>query len=92
MDGAPFVLVPGSRPQASALAILQARRGTAVTNLRHELVTISEDARRLLPLLDGVRTRREIASIGWPGEPEPNAAANLERSLANLARQALLVS
>ncbi len=92
MDGAPFVLVPGSRPQASALAILQARRGTAVTNLRHESVTISEDARRLLPLLDGARTRREIASIGWAGEPEPNAAANLERSLADLARQALLVS
>ncbi len=44
-----------TRPVASPLARLQAARGAAVTNLRHEPVILPEVPRRMLPLLDGTR-------------------------------------
>lgn len=90
-EAAPYVAEPGPRPQASPVAILQARRGATATSLRHESVPLSADALPLLPLLDGTRTRREIAAIAWPEDPEQTAAAKLDRALAQLARQALLV-
>lgn len=91
-EPAPFVVVPGSRPRASPVATLHAMRGTSVPNLRHEWVTVSEEARRLMPLLDGTRTREEIAAAAWPGGLETNSAPSLEHVLAQLARQALLAS
>jgi SAM-dependent methyltransferase len=52
---------PGERPRAHALAILQATRGERVTTLRHGQIRLSDEAsRRLLPLLDGTKTRNEI--------------------------------
>jgi SAM-dependent methyltransferase len=76
---------PSERPQASALARLQAAEGTRVTTLRHGSIEVSDDlGRRLITLLDGTRDRAALqAAIGRP-------AAELERSLQGVARIALL--
>jgi cyclopropane fatty-acyl-phospholipid synthase-like methyltransferase/methyltransferase-like protein len=87
----PFVVDVGGRPEASALARLQAARGASVTSLRHENHTIAADRIPLLLLLDGTRTRREIAGILWPGTPENQALQELDAALAHLARHALMV-
>lgn len=87
----PFALEPGELPEASAVARLDARRGTLTTNLRHEHGTFNEDTRRLVLLLDGRRTRREIAAALWPGVPEAVSMPELEGALAHLARLALIV-
>jgi len=50
-----LVAAVSARPVASPLARLQAERGTAVTNLRHEPVVLPDLPRRMLPLLDGTR-------------------------------------
>jgi methyltransferase-like protein/SAM-dependent methyltransferase len=87
----PFVIEAGARPEASAVVRLQASRGAQVTNLRHELVNINEDARRLLRMLDGSRTQEEIAAMLWPGESAEAALAKLRPPLTQIARQAFLV-
>jgi cyclopropane fatty-acyl-phospholipid synthase-like methyltransferase len=86
-----FVIEVSERPEASAVARLQAKRGSVATNLRHESGNLDEDARRVLPLLDGSRTLREIAAIAWPGQPPGEAADKLKQQLSGLARLALLV-
>jgi methyltransferase-like protein/2-polyprenyl-3-methyl-5-hydroxy-6-metoxy-1,4-benzoquinol methylase len=86
----PFVLDAGVRPEASAVARFQARRGNTVTNLQHEHGTFSDDTRRLFLLLDGTRTRGEIAATLWPGVPESESLAELESALAHFGRLALL--
>ncbi len=50
-----LIIAPSERPVASPLARLQAEHGLRVTNLRHEPVTLSDLARRMLRLLDGTR-------------------------------------
>ena len=45
----------------------------------------------LLPLLDGTRTREQIAASRWPALPETERLAALDAALALLGRQALLV-
>jgi hypothetical protein len=56
-----FSLTPGDRPTASPLARLQAAQGKPLTNLRHIVVHPSEDLElRLIPLLDGTRTRADL--------------------------------
>jgi SAM-dependent methyltransferase len=87
----PFVLDVGDRPLASAVARLQAQRGTPATGLRHEHGTFNADTLRLFMLLDGTRTRREIAADLWPGVPETESLRELESALAHLARLALMV-
>jgi SAM-dependent methyltransferase/methyltransferase-like protein len=87
----PFVLASGPRPEASALARRDATRGAASANLRHEPIALRDDERALLPLLDGTRTRAEIAASGWPALPEAERLAALDAALASLGRQALLV-
>ena len=87
----PFVLVSGQRPGACALARLQASSGVQATNRRHELIALDEEARALLPLMDGTRTCEEIAAMRWPAL---HVAARLERvtnAIAAIGRQALLV-
>lgn len=86
-----FVIEASERPEASAVARLQAKRGAVATNLRHELAHLDADARRLLPLLDGSRTLQEIAAIAWPGQPLGEAVDKLKQQLSGLARLALLV-
>ncbi len=59
----PFVLEPGRRPEASAIARWQAERGLKVTNLRHERVELTQMARVILIRLDG-RNRRSDLLLG----------------------------
>jgi SAM-dependent methyltransferase len=73
------------RPVASALARLQAARGTRITNLWHGSVEVPDAlGRRLITLLDGTRDRAALLrELGRPAD-------ELERSLEGLARIALL--
>jgi SAM-dependent methyltransferase len=87
----PFVLVGGARPEAGAIARRDAARGAASANLRHEPVVLQEDERALLPLLDGTRTREEVAALRWPSLPDADRLARLESALASLGRRALLM-
>ncbi|HEY2862393.1 MAG TPA: class I SAM-dependent methyltransferase [Casimicrobiaceae bacterium] len=87
----PFVLTAGLRPEASAIARYDASRGTASANLRHEPVVLPEAERALLPLLDGARTRPEIAAAHWPALAETERLQRLDIALDALGRKALLV-
>jgi hypothetical protein len=87
----PFVIAPGMRPVASPVATLLAGRSSQVTNLRHEWITLDDEARRLLPMLTGNRTEQELATVAWPSDPEQVALGKLRQALSRLARQALLV-
>jgi SAM-dependent methyltransferase len=87
----PFVLDVGDRPEASAVARLQAARGAPATNLKHEHGSFNADTLRLFLLLDGKRTRSEIAAEVWPGVPPADSLAELDRALRMLARLALMV-
>jgi SAM-dependent methyltransferase len=90
----PFVTEPGERPQASAFARLQASRGeTELTTLAHTQTTIRDPATlHLISLLDGSRTRGELAAAmaARLGRPPGGDLAPLERALRSLARNALL--
>ncbi len=88
----PFVAAPGTRPEASAVARLQAARGAQLTNLRHEWITVDDESRRLLAELTGERGAPEIAARMWPALPNDAAQKKLHLALASLARQALLVA
>ena len=87
----PFVIEPGERPEASAVARLHASRGTRTTSLRHEPGTIGEDTRSMFMLLDGRRTRSEIARICFPGRDAAESRRDIDAALARLGRLALLV-
>ena len=87
----PFALAAGPRPEAGVIARRDAPRGAASANLRHEPIVLRDDERVLLPLLDGTRTREEIAASRWPALPDAERLAALDAALASLERQALLV-
>jgi methyltransferase-like protein/SAM-dependent methyltransferase len=55
-----FTLALSDRPLASSFARLQAVTSNRVTNRRHELVTLNDLQRHILPLLDGSNDRAEI--------------------------------
>lgn len=55
-----FVLSSGERPCACPLVRLQASRGNAVTNRRHERVMLDSFGQHLLPLLEGKRDRNSL--------------------------------
>ncbi|MHB1317830.1 MAG: methyltransferase regulatory domain-containing protein [Anaerolineae bacterium] len=59
----PFVSTLTERPTASPCARYQARQSDRVANLRHERVHVDPLARYLLPLLDGTRTRDDLAAV-----------------------------
>jgi len=87
--------VAGDRPKANAVARWQARRGTAVTNLQHETMQVRDaNALRLLALLDGSRTRGELATAmadALPGWEQPRVAQRIDEYLAQFGKLALLV-
>jgi hypothetical protein len=87
----PFVTDVSERPVGSPVARFQLQRGLQAASLRHEHGTFSEETCRLFLLLDGTRTRREIAATFWPGVPEATSMSDLDAALAHLARMALLV-
>jgi SAM-dependent methyltransferase/methyltransferase-like protein len=95
-----YSLAPGEFPQASPLARLQARRGTKVTNLRHDLVNLSSNEANLLMHLDGARHRASLGGtisgmIQSTSQATPNltdAATFVNQTLDRFARQALLLA
>ena len=59
-----FTVEVSAFPQASPLARLQAERGlTRVTNLRHELIDLTELSRQVLRFLDGKHGRAELLQV-----------------------------
>lgn len=78
---------PGERPTASELARRMAALGDIVVNQHQALVlSLDAEARRLLTLCNGERTREQLLA-SFSGERAPDVDALLER----LARHALLV-
>lgn len=88
----PCVRTPGARPRAFAPARWQASRIGLVVNLRHDGVVFTDPIqRRLLPLVDGTRTRDELASAladFAPGAGDPRR--RIDDHLAYFARIGLL--
>ena len=83
----PFVTEISERPRASALARLQSRTLTEVTNLRHQSVRLEDSlVRRFLQLLDGTRDRtaigREMAAA-LREEVHATAAPDVEKRIAS---------
>jgi len=78
--------VASGSPLASPLARRQALEGARVVNLRHAFVRLSEEERRLLPLVDGTRDAEALASALGLEREETGAA------LRRLARAGLLLS
>jgi hypothetical protein len=57
----PYPATVPERPCVSQLARFQAKEGSRVTSLRHQSIDLDDDqARRLLPLLDGTRDRSAL--------------------------------
>jgi hypothetical protein len=85
---------PGPRPHASPLARLQALERDRLTTLRHTSIRLEDDfGWRLVALLDGTRDRGALLAelrAGLGGGYD-ELEADLDRSLATLARVALLI-
>jgi len=61
---APFVTVVNDRPIASALARLQARKGSSISTLRHEALRLDASlSRQLVLLLDGTRDHADLSEV-----------------------------
>jgi methyltransferase-like protein len=93
-----YVETVSERPIASPIARLQVRSGPFVSTLLHTSMRFDDaPSRLLLQLLDGTRTRAEIASEvaqAFPPDQRPDPAAlkaGLDRNLERLAKAALLV-
>lgn len=90
----PFSLTPGERPVASPLARQQATQGeTRLATLHHKMMEVAEPAgRHFITLLDGTRSRRELAieMANFTGTPLETVVAMMNKSLSGLARAALL--
>jgi methyltransferase-like protein/2-polyprenyl-3-methyl-5-hydroxy-6-metoxy-1,4-benzoquinol methylase len=88
-----FAAQCGVRPRASALARLQSIERSMVTNLRHENVELTGPlARKLLPLLDGSRTRQNLLDelAHGLGVLSKSLATELEEKLSELVKLALI--
>jgi SAM-dependent methyltransferase len=92
----PFTLRLTERPVASALARAQASCGyKRLSSLRHSAVEITDPVgRHFITLLDGTRTRQNLAAemAGFIGAPIAVVAAQIDDKLNELARTALLAS
>ena len=77
----------GERPKVSAMARFEAATRAIVTNLWHDRVTLLPVQQRLLPYLDGSRTRADLAVL-MAGTLSP---AEIDEHLRFLAYAALLV-
>ena len=81
---------PGERPLASPIARRQLDEGGIVTTLCHESVRVDDEiGRRLLPLLDGTRSRGMLVAALGPAL-QGDAAVALDAHLRHLAKLALL--
>jgi methyltransferase-like protein/SAM-dependent methyltransferase len=75
------------KPLVTALVRWQAQTGQPVTNLRHEVLYLTDLIRTLLPLLDGTRDRAAILTA-----QSALTASQLDQALDEIARVALLVA
>ena len=68
----PIAKSPGNKPKVSELTRFQAKNGNAVTNARHELVSIGPFERELLMRMDGQHSRStltdELATLAIQGK------------------------
>ena len=81
------------RPQAHALARLQARKEQAAAGVRHTALTLDAHAARLLGLADGRRSLDELAAAmrsELPDLPAEQVRARCEQLLWTFARNGLL--
>jgi SAM-dependent methyltransferase len=84
VDAPQFRVDPGSHPHTSAIARHLASQEQAPINLRHESINVDAAQRRLITLLDGTRSRDQLAAeVPLPRE-------TLDRALEALATVALL--
>jgi SAM-dependent methyltransferase len=92
----PLVAVPGERPVASPLARLQAANGESLlATLRHTMIQIDDPSvRALVPLIDGGRTRAELADeiVRRNDVSRAEASEQLDEILAKFARAGLMTS
>ena len=86
------------KPVASPLARMQVRTSPIATTLTHNSMRFDDaPSRLLLQLLDGTRTREQLATellAAFPQENRPDPAelrAGLERNLERLAKAGMLV-
>jgi predicted methyltransferase family protein/methyltransferase family protein/protein-lysine methyltransferase-like protein len=93
-----YVETVSERPVASPLARLLLRSGSLAATLLHEPMRFDDPPSRLLvQLLDGTRTREQLAQellAAFPQDKQPDhdtLMAGLENNLERLARSALLV-
>jgi predicted O-methyltransferase YrrM len=88
--------VAGARPVASSVVRWQARRQPSVTNLRHETLRIGDPlALALLVLLDGTRSRPELAAAvaaRLPSDERASAGDRVATYLSHFALHALLTA
>ncbi len=79
-----FQATPGTKPQVSAWARWQAERGNQITNLRHEMISVCEVTRAIIPLIDGKRTAvnisEEMLKLVDAGRLQLQANTELNRS------------
>jgi SAM-dependent methyltransferase len=91
----PLVATPGEFPIANALARFQAARGdTTLATMRHAQIKVDDEAFRMfVTLLDGTRTRTDLANEVFAREAiSPDlAAARVTMALAELTRQGLMI-
>ena len=84
---------PGERPEVFAPARWLAREREVIPNLYHEGLRFQDpDARTLIGLLDGTRTRDAIADALGGVVASPAGRARLDAALRVLARKGVLVA
>lgn len=96
VDPPPLAASGGERPVASSIVRWQARRQQGVTNLRHETLRIDDpQALALLSLLDGTRTRVDLAAA-WaarlPASERISVPDRVATYLTHFALHGLLVA
>lgn len=79
----------GDYPKASSLSRAEAQSLESVTNLQNERVTLAENERKLLVLLDGKTSRTKLLSAAVPGCEDKTS---LDLALSSLAKRALILA
>ena len=89
-----LAIAAGERPLASPIVRWQAARQEQVTNLRHETMMLKDPAaRRLLAVLDGSRTRAELADTVDIGASDALAAEHrVDEYVRQFAKHGLLIA
>lgn len=84
LDPPVYAAQPSAAPRAAAVARHLAAHGRQPINLRHETITLAPEHRAILPLLDGTRTREQLAAESGLSREA------VERALGQLAMSAVL--